>query len=122
MEKILSTAATITIPFGAFQLARKASGHNGGPSYTTALSSFGGPFGMKGGIVTLMVIGKAAGFITEKSIEVILNSVVKQLCSEGESQEEIFAKIDKYPVSRDLKLKLKDTVQQYNFCSIEQYC
>lgn len=119
MEKILSTAATITIPFGAFQLARKASGHNGGPSYTTALSSFGGPFGMKGGIVTLMIIGKAAGFITEKSIEVILNSVVKQLCSEGESQEDIFAKIDKYPVSRDLKLKLKDTAQQYNLCSTE---
>ncbi len=114
MEKFMSKIAAVSVQFGAFQLARKASGHKGAPSYTTALSSFGGRFGMSGGIVVLGLVGTATDFVTEKSTAAILNRVVKQLCIEGESQEEIFAKIDKYPVSKDLKLKLKDTVCQYS--------
>lgn len=120
MEKVLSKFAAVSIPFSVFELARKASGHKGGPSYTTALSSFGGPLGMKGGIIALGIIGTAASFVTEQTVSTILNSVVKQLCIEGETQEEIFAKIEKYPVSKELKLKLKETVRQYNVRSIEQ--
>ena len=75
---------------------------------------------MKGGIIALGIIGTTAGYITEQTVSLILNSVVKQLCTEGETQEEIFAKIEKYPVSKELKLKLKETVRQYNIQSIEQ--
>lgn len=119
MEKILSKLAAVGIPFGVVQLSCKASGHKGGAALTTGLSSLGKSFGMKGGIVALLTIGASVDFLTERSIGAILNGVVKQLCIEGESQDEIYAKIQKYPVSNELKLKLKETVRQYNALSTE---
>lgn len=120
MEKILSKIAALGVSCGVFQLACKASGHKGSAAFTTGLSSLGKSWGMKGGLVALGIIGLTADVITEQAIDAILNVVVKQLCVEGESQEEIFAKIEKYPVSNELKLKLKETVRQYNSLSIEQ--
>lgn len=120
MEKILSKVAAVGVPYGVFQFVRKASGHKGAASFTTGLSSLGGRWGMKGGIVTLSLVGVAVGYIAEQAPYALLNSVVKQLCIEGESQEEIFDKIEKYPVSKDLKLKLKETVRKYNSLSVEE--
>lgn len=120
MEKILSKVVTVGVPYGVLQFVRKASGHKGGASFTTGLSSLGGRWGMNGGIFALGLVGVTAGYITEQTTYALLNGVVKQLCVEGESQEEVFAKIDKYPVSKELKLKLKETVRQYNSLSIEQ--
>ena len=75
---------------------------------------------MKGGLVTLGLVSIATDLVFEQAIDLILKGVVKQLCREGESQEEIFSKIDEYPVSVELKLKLKEVVRQYSFCSIKQ--
>ena len=118
MEKILSYLAMAGIPFSAFQIARKASGYAGASSYTTGLSTFGGPYGMNGGVMSLLLMSIASGQLTEQAVSTIFTMVIKELCDEGESQEELFAKIDKYPVSKGLKLKLKETVRQYNALSI----
>jgi len=68
----------------------------------------------------LGAIGLVTEFIVEKTIGTILNNTVKQLCFEGESQEKIFSVIDKYPVSKELKLELKETVRQYSFLAIQE--
>ena len=92
MEKIFSKAAAIAIPYSILGIACKASGHNGGAALTSGFRSLGGTFGMKGGLVTLGTIGLAAEFVTEKTIGIVLNNAVKNLCFEGESQETIFSK------------------------------
>lgn len=120
MEKIFSKAAAIAIPYSILGIACKASGHNGGAALTSGFRSLGGTFGMKGGLVTLGTIGLAAEFVTEKTIGIVLNNAVKNLCFEGESQETIFSKIDKYPISKELKLKLKETVRQYSVLSSQK--
>ena len=120
MEKIISKVAAIGVAGSIFQIACKASKHTGCAAFTSGLGSLGGTFGMKGGLVTLGLVGIATDLVFEQAIDLILKGIVKQLCREGESQEEIFSKIDEYPVSVELKLKLKEVVRQYSFCSIKQ--
>lgn len=120
MEKVFSKVVALCVPYNMLQIACKASGHKGGAALTSGLSPLGRSFGMMGGCVTLGIVGIATDVLTEKIIDMILIGVVKQLCSEGESQEEIFFKIDKYPVSNELKLKLKEAVRQYNLTAIQE--
>lgn len=120
MEKILSKVAAVSVTGSVFQIACKGSKHTGCAAFTSGLSSLGGAFGMKGGLVTLGLVGIATDLVFEQAIDLILKGVVKQLYREGESLEEICSKIDEYPVSIELKLKLKETVSQYSSCTIKQ--
>lgn len=114
MEKIISKISAVVIPCIALNLSCKASEHKGGAAITTALSSLGGSGGMKGGLAVLSAVGVLSGIATEYVVDKIFIRTVRQLCIEGESQEKIFAKIERYPVSKELKLRLKETVRQYN--------
>ena len=120
MEKFFSKVAAFGVTSGVFQIACKASKHHGCAAFTSGLKSLGGPLGMKGGLMTLGLVGIATEAISEQTVDLILKGVVKQLCREGESQEEIFSKIDEYHVSSELKDKLKNVVRQNSCCSIMQ--
>lgn len=71
-----------------------------------------GPGGMIGGIFTLFVVGFISDAVAEFGFDYIFSAVVKELYKRGESKESMVAKIDKYPVSKSLKRKLKELLEK----------
>ena len=110
MNTIISALAAEGIPALILQLAINASGHNGAARLTTALSSIG-PGGMRGGLVTLGAIQVGSFFATEALIEMVYIAAVKQMISDGASQEEVYSTIESYNVSTGLKTRLYNKAQ-----------
>ena len=111
MEKIVSKIAALGVPGLILITAIGATGLAGGAAITTALAAIG-PGGMIGGIVTLGVIGLISEGITEYGFDAIFNAVVKELYKRGETKNSILKKIEKYPVSKQLKRKLRDSLNE----------
>lgn len=114
MEKVISKVAALGIPGLILVTAIGATGLAGGAALTTALAALG-PGGMIGGIALLGVIGLVSQGITEFGFDAIFTGVVKELCLRGESKSTILAKIQKYPVSKSLKRKLRENLDRYTF-------
>lgn len=110
MEKVVSKLAALGVPGLVLLVAMGATGLAGGAAITTALAALG-PFGIIGGIATLGVIGLVSEGITSYGVDAIFKAVVKELYKKGESKESILSKIDKYPISRSLKRKLREYLQ-----------
>ena len=111
MEKIVSKIAALGVPGLILITAIGATGLAGGAAITTALAAIG-PGGMIGGIVTLGVIGLISEGITEYGFDAIFNAVVKELYKRGETKNSILKKIEKCPVSKQLKRKLRDSLNE----------
>lgn len=109
MEKIISKVAALGIPGLILLVAMGATGFVGGAAFTTALAALG-PGGMLGGILTLGVIGLISQGITEFGFDAIFTGVVKELYKRGETKSSILNKIEKYPISKSLKRKLKENL------------
>jgi len=111
MERIVSKIAALGVPGLVLVVAINASGFVGGAAIVTALSALG-PGGIIGGIVTLGLIGLIAQALTEFGMDAIFSAVVKELIKKGETKESILNKIEKYPVSKSLKRKLREQVNK----------
>ena len=111
MDKIVSKVAALGVPGLVLVIAIGATGLAGGAAITAALAVLG-PGGMIGGIVTLGVIGLLSEGIAKYGVDAIFSSVVKELYKRGESKESILEKIKKYPISRDLKRKLNESLEK----------
>ena len=111
MERIVSKIAALGVPGLILITAIGATGLAGGAAITTALAAIG-PGGMIGGIVTLGVIGLISEGITEYGFDAIFSAVVKELYKRGETKNSILKKIEKYPVSKQLKRKLRDSLNE----------
>lgn len=111
MERIVSKIAALGVPGLILITAIGATGLAGGAAITTALAAIG-PGGMIGGIVTLGVIGLISEGITEYGFDAIFNAVVRELYKRGETKNSILKKIEKYPVSKQLKRKLRDSLNE----------
>lgn len=113
MDKIVSKIAALGIPGLIFMVALSATGLAGGAAITAALAALG-PGGMIGGIVTLGIIGLISEAITEYGFDTIFSAVVNELYKRGENIDSLLKKIDKYPVSKSLKSKLKEKLRSLN--------
>ena len=111
MDKIVSKVAALGVPGLVLVIAMGATGLAGGAAITAALAALG-PGGMIGGIATLGVIGLLSEGIAKYGVDAIFSSVVKELYKRGESKESILEKIKKYPISRDLKRKLNESLEK----------
>lgn len=111
MDKVVSKIVGLGIPGLILLTAIGATGLTGAAALTTALAAFG-PGGMIGGIISLGVIAFLSDAITEYGFNQIFSAVVKELYKRGETKETILIKIDKYPVSKSLKLKLKELIEK----------
>ncbi len=111
LEQVISKIAALGVPGLIFTVAVSATGLAGAAAITTALASLG-PGGIVGGIAFLGVAGLISGALTEFGIDAIFTGVVKELYLQGESKESIKAKIKKYPISKKLKLKLYNTLDE----------
>ena len=113
MDKIVSKIAALGVPGLIFMVALSATGLTGGAAITAALAALG-PGGMIGGIATLGIIGLISEAITEYGFDTIFSAVVNELYKGGETIESLLKKIDKYPVSKSLKSKLKEKLRSLN--------
>ncbi len=58
------------------------------------------------------LIGLISQTVAEYGFDLVFVSIVKQLYKQGETKTTIIVKIEKYPVSRSLKFKLKDELNK----------
>lgn len=113
MEKVISKIAALGVPGLVLLVALNATGLAGAAALTTALAALG-PGGMIGGIATLGVLGLISEAVTKYGFDAIYKGVIKELYKKGESNETIKAKIDKYPISKEQKRKLKYELDRLN--------
>ncbi len=110
MEKVVSKIAALGVPGLILIIAMSATGLSGGAALTTALAAIG-PFGMLGGIATLGVVVLLSQGLTEFGFNAIFTAVVKELYKKGKDKKSILRKIEKYPVSKSLKRKLREQLE-----------
>ena len=111
MDKIISKIAALGVPGLILVVAVAASGFSGAAAITVALAALG-PGGIIGGIATLGVCGLLVQGLTEFGFDAIFTGVVKELMKKGETKASILQKIEKYPVSKSLKRKLKEELDK----------
>lgn len=111
MDKLIAKIAALDIPGLVLLIAINATGFAGAAAITTALAGLG-PGGIIGGVACLGLIGLIAHGISEYGFDAIYAGVIKELYKKGETKATILEKIEKYPISKSLKLKLKDQVQK----------
>ena len=83
-----------------------------GAAATTAGLAAIGPGGMVAGVITLVAAGVIAEGLSKFTFESIFSAVLKNLYLKGETKESLFAQIDKYKISDDLKRKLIDDIEK----------
>ena len=113
MDKIVSKIVALGIPGLILLVAISTSGLVGGAAIVTALATLGGPFGMLGGIALLGLTVLISKAISEYGFEAIFKGVIRDMKEKGSTKEEIIKKIESYPISKKLKLVLKDFLNQY---------
>ena len=109
MDKIVEKIASLGVPGLVLVIAINATGLSGGAAIITALAALG-PGGIVGGLLTLGVLGIIAEGVVKYGIDNIFSAVVSELCKRGETKESIWTKIQKYPISKDLKRNLKESL------------
>ena len=110
MDKIVGVIASLGIPGLVLLVAMGVSGWVGAAAITTGLASLGGPFGMLGGIALLGILILVSRGIAKFGFEAVFKAVLTKLKERGHTNEEIVTKIQSYPISKDLKLKLTEFI------------
>lgn len=111
----MSKIAGLGVPGLVLLIAMSATGYAGAAALTAALAALGGPLGMLGGIAVLGVLVLISAGLSKYGFDKIYEAVVKELYKRGETKETILAKISKYPVSQDLKRKLKEIIESKSY-------
>ncbi len=112
MDKIIEKIVGLGVPGLILVVAISVSGYAGAAAITVALASLGGPLGMLGGIGVLGITVYISQAISKYGFEKIYSGTIKGLLDKGETKSSILGKIDKYKISKELKLKLKDLLQK----------
>jgi hypothetical protein len=108
MDQLVDKIAALGVPGLVLVVAMAVTGWTGAAALTTALAMLGGPFGMLGGIAMLGILGLISKGLSDYGFEAIFIAIVDELKKQGKSKADIEQEVESYPVSRDLKLKIKD--------------
>ncbi|WP_437277192.1 hypothetical protein WME90_39060 [Sorangium sp. So ce375] len=106
MDKIVDKVVALGVPGLVLLVAMAATGWAGAAAVTTALAALGGPLGMLGGIALLIVLALISNALADYGFEAIFKATIARLREQGISNEEIKKKIESYPISGDLKIKI----------------
>ncbi|MCI1868288.1 hypothetical protein [Bifidobacterium crudilactis] len=104
MDVVVKKIAALGIPGVVILIATATTGYSGAAALTAALAALG-PFGMIGGLFTLGAIGLISHAISGYGVRAIIQAVVKEQVK-TKTKQEIISEIEKYPVSKDLKLRI----------------
>ena len=110
MDFVVKKIAAMGIPGLVLVIAMSLVGFKGAAALTTALAALGGPFGMLGGIAVLGFLGLIAHSFSQYGVEAITKAVVEESLK-TKTKDEVIAEIKKYPLTKDLKLKIIDFVE-----------
>ena len=108
MDKVVDKIAALRVPGLVLLVAMAATGWAGAAAITAALAALGGPFGMLGGILVLGVLGLITRGLATYGFEAVFVATVDRLHSRGITTAEIRERLESYPISRELKLKILD--------------
>ncbi len=111
MDKLVSKLAGLGVPALVLVMVMGTTGLTGAAAITAGLAALG-PFGIIGGIATLGVITLLSQGLSEYGFDAIFTALVREFFKRGETKSSIYAKIDKYPVSKSLKRKLKEELEK----------
>lgn len=84
----------------------------GAAAITAALAAIG-PFGMLGGIATLLVLTLIASNLAAYGFEQVFQAVLIKLNADGKTKNDILQTINGYPISKELKSKLREFIEKY---------
>ena len=110
LDKIGGVIASSGISGLVLLVAMGVSGWVGAAAITTGLASLGGPLGMLGGIALLGVLTLVSRGMAKFGFETLFKAVLTKLKEQGHTNEEIVSKIQNYPLSKELKLKLMEFI------------
>ena len=113
LDKIIERTVALGVPGLVLVVAIAFTGLAGGAAIVAALAALGGPAGMIGGIFVLGLLLLISQAVAEYGFETIFLRVLRGLKAKGLSKAEILKKIDSYPISLDLKLKLRLYVDKF---------
>ena len=113
MDKIISKIAALGVPGVVLIVALHATGYAGAAAMTTVLAAMGGPAGMIGGVFAFAAMALISDAIVKYGYSAVMNAVLKELYKKGETKETILAKVETYPISNDLKRKLRENVEAF---------
>ena len=112
MDKLISKIVGLGVPGLVLLVAMSATGYAGAVAITAALAALGGPLGMLGGIALLGFLVLISAGLSKYGFDKIYEAVVKELYKKGETKVTIIEKINNYPISKDLKRKLKELIEK----------
>lgn len=107
MDQIVDKLAALGVPGLILIVVMNTTGWARAAALTTALASLGGPLGMLGGIGMLGIFGLIAKGLSNYGFKKLLKALVDRLREKGISKTEIERKVESYPISEELKLKVK---------------
>lgn len=111
MDEFVERLAGIGIPALVFLIIMSTTGLAGAAAITATLALLG-PGGMIGGIITLTVIGAGASVIAKYGYSAIITATCKKIMEkEHLSKDEMCTRIDKYPITKGLKEKVKAKIK-----------
>lgn len=112
LDKVVEIIAGLGIPGLVLVMLMAASPYFGAAAITSSLAALG-PFGMLGGIAALGILAFISKALAEFGIDQILRAVLVKLKENGTTYEEIREEIDRYPISEELKLKLRKDIKKF---------
>lgn len=113
IDNVVEIIAAFGVPGLVLIMLMAASPWYGAAAMTSSLAVLGGPFGMAGGLAALPVLTLIAIALTRFGFEEVFRAVLLKLIESGQTREEIFKKIDGYPISNELKRKLREYIETY---------
>ena len=112
MDEFVERLAGIGIPALVFLIVMSTTGLAGAAAITSALALLG-PGGMVGGVITLIVIGAGSSIITKYGYSAIITATCKKIMvKDNPTKDQMCEKIDKYPITRGLKEKVKSAIKK----------
>lgn len=114
-DKIVETISSLGVPGLVLLITISISGYAGAAAITASLALLGGPLGMLGGVGVLGLLVIITRAVAEFGIEKIFIGVVGELIKKGENKETIIKKIESYRISKSLKSKLIEFINNHEF-------
>ncbi|MFW6029723.1 MAG: hypothetical protein ACOCRO_05660 [Halanaerobiales bacterium] len=112
MDKVVSKIVALGVPGVVLFLAISASGMAGAAAVTTALAAIG-PGSLVGGVVTLGLTVLILDALSEYGFEKLMEAILKEFRKKGMSRQDIIKKIESYPLTKGMKLKLINKMMSY---------
>lgn len=112
LDKIVSRIVALGIPGLVLLAAVASSGFAGGAAIVAALAFLGGPLGMMGGMLALGVLLLISHALAEYGFQTIFSRVLRGLQNQGQTKVQILNTVESYPISNDLKRKLRDYIEE----------